>query len=135
MFIVGSFIQLETLFLRRINWVKSFKSYKLNSFIKMSVDIIAINPPIKPEKKWVKKFKQIWEIKLPKREQGKAIRKYFKISVKNLNLNEGKALLIFNKFNMEIVDIEMKKDAITEFMPISGVSEIKQTNKTTEPII
>jgi len=110
-------------------------SYKLNNFIKINADIIATKPPIKPAKNWVKKLRHIFETKLPNREVGNAIKKYFKITLKYLKLKLGTAFLIFDRLRSDIVDIDRKKDTITEFIPINGVKPIKPANKTIEPIM
>ena len=110
-------------------------SYKLNIRIKISAEIIATKPPINPAKNWVKKFMHILETKLPNNEEGRAINKYFEIILKYLKLKFGTAFLILDKLRREIVDIERKKETITEFIPINGVKPIKPANKTIEPIM
>ena len=109
-------------------------SYKLNKRINIKAVIIATKPPIKPAKNCEKKFRHIFETKLPNKEQGRAINKYFEIILKYLKLKFGMAFLILDKFSNEIVDIERKKGTITEFIPINGVKPIKPANKTIEPI-
>ena len=110
-------------------------SYKLNKRIKISAEIIATKPPISPAKNCVKKLRHIFEVKLPSVEDGNAIKKYFNITFKYLKLKFGTAFLILDKLRREIVDIERKKETITEFIPINGVKLIKPANKTIEPIM
>jgi len=110
-------------------------SYKLNKRIKINADIIATKPPINPAKNCVKKFKHIFETILPNSEVGNAIKKYFKITFKYLKLKLGTAFLILDKLRSDIVDIERKKETITELIPINGVKLIKPANKTSEPIM
>ena len=103
--------------------------------IKTKAEIMAIPPPIRPAKKFVKKCKHIFEIKFPKIADGIAINTYFTIIGTNLKLKFGTDFLIFKRLSKEIVVIDSKKDTITEFIPMIGVKAIKLTNRTTEPII
>lgn len=113
---------------------KSFKSYKLNVFIKIKVDNKAIPPPIRPEKKFVKKCNNILLINPPNKLQGIVTKIYLKLVFNKLNLKEGIFFFIILKFNNDIEDIDNKKDKITEFMLINGVKIISVKNKIKEPI-
>lgn len=110
-------------------------SNKLNSFIKIKYAKTEIEPPIKPEKKGVKKCNRIFDVKLPSKLVGIAIKMNFMINDTNLKLKFGRVFLIFAIFKMEIVVIERKKETIIEFIPIIGVKTIKLINKIIEPIM
>ena len=123
------------LFFFKTKSITCCKSYKLNILQRISVDSIAIPPPITAEKKLLNACKQIFETNWPNKLEGKAIKKYFKHNFTMPNLKSGTAFLILLKFSKLMIVIEEKNDTIIEFIPIKGVKIIKQANKTNEPIM
>ena len=67
----------------------------------------------------MKKLRQTLASKLPNNEDGIAIKTYFEINLKYLKRKFGMAFLIFDKLSSVIVDMDKKKEIITEFIPIS----------------
>ena len=72
-------------------------------------------------------------IKEPNKLQGSIISKYLKDILIRLNFKLGIAFLIFDKFNNDITDIEIKKDVVIALMPNKGVKTTKETRSDKEP--
>jgi len=114
---------------------KSLKLNKLKIFAKIKTERIAIPPPINAEKKLVKIWRQIFEIKWPKRLEGAIISEYLKEWDTKLIFKLGTAFFIFLKFSSVIVDIDKKKETITLLIFIIGVKIIKEMKRIVEPIM
>ena len=81
---------------------------KLNICIKITQEIIANPPPIKPEKKLLNICNKILLIKLPNKEQGIVIKIYFKLIFAKLKFRCMLDFFIVFKFSKEIVNIDKK---------------------------
>lgn len=107
--------------------------YNLKEFVKIIMQIKLTLPPTTAEKKLLRKCRQMFETKCPKRPQGKANIKYLALVFNKLNLKFGNTFFILFKLSKLIVLIDKKNEIIIEFMPTRGVKIIRDINNTTEP--
>ena len=77
----------------------------------------------------------MFEIKCPVKHEMIVTIVYFESIGTRLNSKCGNFFLIILKLSKVIVAIDRKNDIIIELIPTSGVSAIKLTNRTTEPIM
>ena len=96
---------------------------------------ILIPPPINAEKKLVKIFCIMLDIKLPSRLVGNMIKEYLIDNDSILILMPGTDFCILWIFRSDIIVIDKKNDTIIELMPMSGVRAIRDMNNIIDPII
>ena len=111
------------------------KSYRLNTLQSKSVIAMLIPPAIIAVKKLLIKRSKMFEIKCPVKLEMIVTIVYFESIGTRLNSKCGNFFLIILKLSRVIVAIDRKNAIIIELIPTSGVSAIKLTNRTTEPIM
>ena len=113
----------------------SLTSNKLNILARISDERIAIPPPATAEKKFGRKFKQMFAMKWPNRLDGREIRVYLKDSEIKFSSRFGNDFLMVFKFNNDIKLIEIKNDTVTALIPIVGVKISKLNISVSEPMM
>ena len=111
------------------------KSYRLNTLQSKSVIAMLIPPAIIAVKKLLIKRSKMFEIKCPVKLEMIVTIVCFESIGMRLNSKCGNFFLIILKLSRVIVAIDRKNAIIIELIPTSGVSAIKLTNRTTEPIM
>ena len=111
------------------------KSNKLNTLHSISVDKIAIPPPMQAVKNGLSIVNVMFDTKCPNRLEGKIIKVYLNVILNRFMDKFGITDFIFLKFKSVITPIDKKNEITTELMPMSGVVTTKLTSNTTEPKI
>lgn len=110
-------------------------SNKLNILARIRDERIAIPPPATAEKKFGRKFKQMFAMKWPNKLDGRAIKVYLNVSEIKFSSRFGNDFLMVFRFSKDIKLIEIKKDIVTALIPIVGVKMIKLNMRISEPMM